>query len=46
VISQVTFWVEHGETTDPLTEFIDKADLNIEGAYVRDFDLIVDVPCP
>ena len=46
MISQVTFWVRHGETTDPLVEFIDKADIGIDGATVIASDFIVDVLDP
>lgn len=43
MMSLVMFVVEHGDTTDPLVEFIDKADLNIPGASVQAYDFRVDL---
>jgi hypothetical protein len=43
MLSLVMFVVEHGDTTDPLVEFIDKADMHIEGASVQSYDLRVDL---
>ncbi len=52
MISQITFWVEHGETTDPLDTFItlaaglpECAD-GLEDLAVITSDFIVDVPSP
>jgi hypothetical protein len=40
--SVVTFLVEHGETTDPLTQLIDDA-FFVKGADVHDYTLNIDV---
>ncbi len=49
MISQVTFWVEHGESTDPLEQFIanaeSEADYDGEVSVIAT-DFIVDVPNP
>lgn len=50
MISQVTFWVEHGETTDPLQGFLDLAqgleDTDDHGFRITETDFIVDVTPP
>lgn len=45
--SQVTFFVEHGDTTDPLDDFIKNAEsvmYSAPGCEVQDYDVIVDIP--
>jgi hypothetical protein len=50
MLSQVTLWVEHGESTDPLETFIMLAqgleDTDDHGFIVVASDFIVDVPSP
>ena len=46
MISQVTFWVEHGEDTDLLEEWIDYISTRPTESKVLESDFIVDVPSP
>jgi len=48
VISQVTFWVEHGEDTDALEDFIATTEREYASGDITmvESDFIVDVPAP
>src|ERR1043165_3714050 len=53
MISQVTFWVEHGEDTDTLEDFVNEVSCqysldahSYDEGVVLESDFIVDVPSP